>query len=190
MIQLTDTILRLSTVIILLSLCNSCKKDKVDNQTSKNLHGKYAIVSATTDNRVDVNFDGVSSIDLLKEIPALERSYLELIRRGNSGPYIYSQFWQNQYFQSMSAAIPTKYDPEVVVNYMNQPTVASFTFREDESELVLSRSTVDSAFPLPGNVTILPDDQVRVRMFKDIYTMSGWVKISIDIVYKKFTDLV
>jgi hypothetical protein len=173
-----------SSALIICIAC-SCKKQNIDEQLKQDFHGKYSIVSATSDKQLDVNFDGISNNDLLKEIDYLDRSYLELIFPDDSRRYIYSQFWQNQYFGSEIK--PAEYDPKIPVNYANQATVASFAFNNDKSQLILSSDYLDQSFPLPKIVEVLPDRTIKVRMDKSIYTKLGWQEVSIAVIYRRFT---
>lgn len=171
---------------LIICIAFGCKKQNIEEQLKQDFHGKYSIVSATSDKQLDVNFDGVSNDDLLREIDYLDRSYLELIFPDDSGRYIYSQFWQNQYFESEIK--PAEYDPKIPVNYANQATVASFAFDDQKSQLVLSRDYLDQSFPLPKTVEVLPDRTIKVRMDRNLYTKSGWQKVSIAVIYRRFTS--
>jgi hypothetical protein len=171
---------------LIICIACGCKKQNIEEQVKQDFNGKYAIVSATSDKQLDVNFDGISNNDLLKEIDYLDRSYLELILPDNSESYVYSQFWPNQYF--LSEIIPAEYDPKIGVNYANQATVASFAFNDEKSQLVLSRDYHDQSFPLPKTVEVLPDHTIKVHMNKKIYTKTGWQEVSIAVIYKRFTS--
>jgi hypothetical protein len=178
---------KISLAISVLFICIacSCKKQNIEDHLKQDYHGKYSIVSAISDKQLDVNFDGISNNDLLKEIDYLDRSYLELIFPDDSKRYIYSQFWPNQYF--LSETKPAEYDPKIQVNYANQATVASFAFNSDKSQLILSMDYLDTLFPLPKIVEVLSDGTVKVRVDKSIYTKSGWQEVSIAVIYKRFT---
>ena len=175
-------------VVVLIFLLTGCKKDDSTDEIQKTLNGKYSILSATADKKIDVNFDGVESSDLLKEIATLKESFLELIIRDNDQSYVFSQFWQNQYFNTSDENIPIAYDPKVLVNYMNQATVSSFTINPDGSKLLLDRKVSDASFPLPESVEILKNQDVKITMAKSLYTSSGWQKTSVIVVYHKFSS--
>lgn len=160
-----------------------CSKTDANDSFLKQLNGRYVIVSAKSDIASDVNQDGVSSTNLLTEIPELKSSFLELIAKGE-GPYIFSLFWQNQYFQGTNLP-PQNFDPSVIVQYMNQATVADFTVDKHHRNLMLSRSIPDTEFPLPTSVEILDNQNIRISMFKHMYTTSGWINLDITIEYKK-----
>lgn len=169
-------------------LAFGCKKDQSINELKQKYNGKYAIVSATVDKQVDVNFDGVANTELLKEITILKDSYLELIIRDNVKSYVFSQFWQNQYFDSVDGKMPSVYDPSIIVNYVNQATVSSFTINPEQSKLILTRENLDSSFPLPDSVEILPNQNIKVRTSKSLYTSSGWQKLALTLVYERLID--
>lgn len=164
----------------------ACEKDNIVNQNRHNFNGVYSIVSATADQAVDINFDGIAKTNLLDEISPLKYSYLELIIPEGVGNPVYSQFWPNQYFESEGEALPVDYDPTILVNYMNQATVASFIFKQDMSELTLFRQIPDPSFPLPKSVEILPNYQIKVVLDKKLYTRSGWKTTAVEVVYKRF----
>ena len=177
-----------SKLAFLMFIITGCKKDHSENDLKQRLNGKYAIVSADVNKKIDVNFDGVESTNLLKEITTLKDSYLELIIRNDAQSYVFSQYWQNQYFNTIDGNMPTTYDPKVTVNYMNQATVCSFTINPDGSKLVLSRGGIDLAFPLPESVEILKNQNIQVTMTKSLYTSIGWQNLNLTVVYKKFSS--
>ena len=68
----------LHIVFILLALClYNCSDDDIEDPL-KNLRGSYNITSAISNIPVDLNDDGVSSVDLVNEINAFGNSDLEI----------------------------------------------------------------------------------------------------------------
>ena len=63
-----------------LGMLGCTPKDKEINLLYERFHGKYKIISSTSSEPLDVNFDGVASTNLLQEIVALanDGSFLEL----------------------------------------------------------------------------------------------------------------
>lgn len=182
------SILAISCFGIFICIASSCKKENNEDQLQQDFHGKYSILSATADKEVDLNFDGIGNKNLLKEIDILSQSYLELIIPKDTKKYVFSQFWQNQYFLGGIDTIPDVYDPDISVDYVNQATVASFSFNNDKTQLILSRDQPDPSFPLPQIVEILPNHNIKVIMDKEIYTKSGWEVVSMVVTYERFTN--
>ena len=171
-----------------------CKKSDItdginlkNEQIAERFKGKYAIVSAISDKEVDVNLDGTRSTDMLKEIPNLNNSYLELRPSSNLKNNLFTQFWQNQGFPYGSK--PTAYDPEFYFTYANQATGAMFTFNDQLTRLNLFRTdnTSQEDFPLPKLVEVISGDRIRIPTEKTLYTKAGMVAVTIDVVYKRFT---
>ena len=181
---LTFLLLLLTTVIS----CKKLKDNELDTLESK-FHGKYMIVSATADKEVDINLDGKADKNVLNEIPELRMSYLELIVRGNVKKGVFSQFWQNQYFQGIEGK-PVSYNPSILVNFQNQATVASFTADPKAKVLLLSRASDQPDFPLPISVEVLEDQRIRIIHSKEIFTTTGWRTIVFEVVYKRFSPSV
>jgi hypothetical protein len=164
---------------LLLLLIGSCSKDNNDIK-SKDLNGEYEIIKASSSEEIDVNLDGLSSKNLLSEIPNLKYSYLKLISKGE-GTRIYSQFWQNQFFQGPTDLPPINYDPSIIVGYLNQATVAAFIVKNDA--LILSK--LEGSFPLPNSVNIVDINHIGIEMNKRIYTKSGFMDVIIEVLYQR-----
>lgn len=190
----TQTLPLYSFVILLaLGILAGCKKtDNNDNnaQIRERFHGKYAIVSAVSSRAVDVNLDGTASINLLQEIPDLQNSNLELRLRENITPYTFEQSWQNQVFPYNSK--PAGYEPGIVPMYANQPSVSLFTINNELNTFNVFRTTntTDNPnFPLPKLVKVETDGLITVVTERTLYTKAGWVTVSVEVRYKKYTSI-
>ena len=171
---------------LLISVLFGCKKESDLDIMQKKIGGKYSIISATSNQLIDINLDGVKTKDVLLEVPDLQSSYLELIIRDNSTSPVFSQFWMNQYFIGVEGK-PIVYDPSISVNFMNQATVATFKVADDGKSLLLERSTDDPAFPLPSSVLVSPENLITILMTKEVFTTSGWKTVVIEVIYKRIS---
>jgi len=169
-------------VFLSVFIASGCEKSE-NSPLEKQFRGTYEIVSAMATTEVDVDLDGTGHRNMLTEIQNLKNSYLELIV-GSFQTYVFSQFWQNQYFLGVEGT-PISYDPSIVVDYMNQATVANFRFDDKLKTFVLSRSNDEPAFPLPESMKLIQDNLIKVTMSKRLFTRSGWETVKIDVVYKK-----
>ncbi len=158
-------------------------------QISQRFKGKYAIVSAISNQPVDVNLDGVKSVDMFQEIPDLKNSYIELRISSDLKTNIFTQFWQNQAFPYGSK--PAAYDPGFYFLYANQATVGLFNFNPSLTRLEVFRDDTISQkdFPLPKLVEVIANDQIHIPTEKTLYTRSGMIPVTIDVVYKRFTTV-
>jgi hypothetical protein len=184
------------TCVFCLLITLSCKKSETtdalnqkNTQISQRFKGKYAIVSAISDQAVDVNLDGIKSSDMLQEIPNLKYSYVELRLSSDLKDNLFVQFWQNQAFPYGNT--PTSYNPGFNVLYANQATTGLFNFNDQLTRLNLFRtdSTSQKDFPLPRLVEVIGDDQIHIPTEKTLYTRAGMVPVTIDVVYKRFTNV-
>ncbi len=182
--------------ILCIVIVIGCKKSgSIDNtnqnnaQISQRFKGKYSIVSATSNKQIDVNLDGVKSDDMLQEIPNLKYSYLELRLSDNLKNNLFEQFWQNQAFPYGSK--PTAYDPNFYLQYANQATVGTFNFNSTLTRLEVNKgdTALQKEFPLPKLIEVISNDQIHIPTEKTLYTKSGMVPVTIDVIYKRFTTV-
>ena len=161
-------------------------------------HGKYKVISSTSSQPLDVNFDGVSSNDLLKEIRDLNYSgaSLELRVKSVYGPvFLFSQAWPEQYVRTYYG--PTQwngwdtlsYNPTHLVSYANQAGPYRFSFTDDLSQiLVTAAGKADTIrWVKPESVFIEAKDRLRVTNKRRIYTRQGVKEVRITTIYERFT---
>jgi hypothetical protein len=166
-------------------IASGCKKDTMreKEELTVRFEGKYKIIKATADHSVDLNLDGSASSDLFLEIPYLEKAYLALRVNTQTGPFVYSQLWPNQFVSDPAGTNTTVY-----VHFVNQATAANFSVDEDKTKLNVFREESDPSFPLPLSVRVLPNDNLKVLMEKNIYTKGEWSKVTIEVVYERFSN--
>ncbi|MBC8156250.1 MAG: hypothetical protein H7Z72_25470 [Bacteroidetes bacterium] len=162
-------------------------------------HGKYKIVSSTSSEPLDVNFDGVSSTDLLSEMSALSNygAHLDLrVKYPDRSVFLFSQFWPEQYIYTYTG--PNRewngwdalsYDPAYSVNYANQASPYSFSFTEDMRQiLVTPNEKADKIrWVRPESVLIEAEDRLRLTNKRRIYTRTGVKEVTIVTLYERFT---
>ncbi|MBO0931210.1 hypothetical protein [Fibrella aquatilis] len=168
-------------------------------------HGKYKVISSTTDLPVDVNLDGVASTDLTVEIPTLASKadenhypeyYLELrigVDYSNGLPpaNLLTQWWPSQniwlgvttYWQGEQLA----YDPDLGVAYESGGIFGLFEFSEGFKKIIVDVKAESFRFRKPESITVIPGDIIQVVTKRPLYTRQGAKNVTITTQYKRFT---
>lgn len=168
-------------------------------------HGKYKIISSTSDVPVDVNFDGNASTDLTTEILNLALDadekhypeyYLELrigIDHSNGllPADLLTEWWPSQnilpgagkYWQGEQLA----YDPDLDVGYESGGSFGFFKFSEGFKEITVDVKAESFRFRKPESITVLPGDIIQVVTKRPLYTRQGAKNVTITTQYKRFT---
>lgn len=150
-------------------------------------HGKYKIVTSTSNKAVDINKDGQASTDLLQEISFLSDAELELRipvpgYNTDGSLFLFTQFWQQQFLTTVNS--------DTVANYAVQGVVRYFRLSQNVDEILVApdQYQVDlKLFPLPDEVTIESNGYIKVVMQKLLYTSEGWKSVNITTLYKRYT---
>ncbi|RDC65184.1 hypothetical protein [Adhaeribacter pallidiroseus] len=179
-------------VVLIMVTVTSCHESAVAPQEDLSLlnnkfHGKYKIVTSTSNIAVDINRDGKASTDLMQEIDYLTEAELDIRiypknNNSNSKHFLFSQLWQQQFISPNTT--------DTVINYALQGVVRSFEFSQNLDRILVSpdENQVDlKLFPLPDTVTIVAKEQIEVVMQKLIYTTNGWKSLTITTLYKRYT---
>lgn len=200
----------MKTTLILILLVSlgafSCKhgdsivnpKDDVELLYQR-FHGKYKIVSSISSEPLDVNFDGVSSTNLLSEISELNNygPHVELrVKYPDRSVFLFSQFWPEQYVNTYTG--PNRewngwdtlsYNPTHLVNYANQAGLYRFSFSDDLSQiLIAANEKADKIrWVKPESVFIEAKDRLRLINKRRIYTREGVKEVTITTLYERFT---
>lgn len=182
---------------------SSCQREKVAPHQDvgalyQRFHGKYLVISSTSSEAVDIDFDGRASSYLLEELPELAVANLEILVDRNPKPdpdgrFMFRQFWPEQSLTAKGGydATPLNYDPSVAVSYLLQtatrycefdPTLKSIAVR------VNPKSVVDPLrWPPPESVTLESGDDIRVVNRRRLYTTEGWKTVEIITLYRRYT---
>lgn len=172
----------------------SCKKSEPlsSNKDQKALyqqfHGKYNIVSTTASEAIDVNLDGVSSINLKEELPYMDDAGLEIRITERTNAFI--EYWPQPYFIGLGGASPKYYDPAIPLTYARQSVDRIFEFSEDLKTILLNQdgsNTNLQLFPRPESVLVKEGNIIEVTKTKEFYTTSGWKKVKVVTLYKRYT---
>ena len=189
------------TVLMLLGLAatlGSCQKDKLTPNEDiaalkEQFHGKYRIVSATSDIAVDLNEDGRVSTDLSQEIPYLSNSDFEVLIGNSSinGGYVGMavQFWQHQNVtRNWNYNSP---DSVMVLGFVNQPTSRYFNFNQELTQLkleqILDAPADNGQYPAPESITVAGPEQLLVVTNRLLFVRKAWKPVRITILYKRYT---
>lgn len=162
-------------------------------------HGKYKIISSSSSEAIDVNFDGVASRDLLKEIAELNDygALLELrVKNPDRSVFLFNQFWPEQYVHSYTGPNfdwngldVLEYNPTYSVMYAQQTVPYSFTFTDDLSQvLVIPNEIPEKArWIKPETVFVQEQNRLRLTNRRRIYTRTGVKDVIVTTVYERFT---
>ncbi len=163
-------------------------------------HGKYQLVSATANQPLDVNFDGVASTNLLQEIAALNENsaFLELrVKYPDRSVFLFSQFWPEQYVYSFTKPGNLHwngwdildYNSAYSVQYAQQANPYSFSLNEDLSQVIVAPNpNPDLArWVKPEMVLVEANERLRLVNKRRIYTREGVKEVTITTIYQRFT---
>ena len=163
-------------------------------------HGKYKIIRSVSSEAVDVNLDGISTTDMMVEIPELSRTYsnnLEIRIYGSSmyrpdPSFSIIQWWPEQYIRLNNnnwEGEPIDYQPGLIVNYAMQGGTRRFVFSSDLKSITVQPNDHESAFRwvFPESVTVNPDNTIEVVNKRKLYTSEGVKEFMITTVYERYT---
>jgi hypothetical protein len=174
------------------------KNEQVVNQIAENnsylrkkFGGRYELVSSLSSKSVDLNSDGISSVDLLSEVTEIKQSFVEIkFLDLEPGDVLFNVFWPEQYISADGETQPVGVVSGVVstIHYPLQPIMTYAIIEEKEGTINLSNPDTESSpekWTLPESVNILQDGEIEVVTTKNLYTSSGWETTTISSVYRK-----
>lgn len=190
-----------------------CKKDgdsidpKIEEarklaELQANFHGKYRLISATADQEVDINMDGVTSKDLITEIRDLQfENHPNIVELRIYGPshiitnssFLLSQGWPEQYIwndnKEWDGGPDFEYKAGLSVSYANQGTVRTFAFSDDLKTINVQRQEKENPFRWVAPESVKIDDARRLHFVNKryLYTREGVKQVTIQSVYERFT---
>jgi hypothetical protein len=177
-------------------LFSSCKRSN-DLDISKEyetllfrFNGKYKIISSVADQAIDLNLDGVASVDLKEEFIHFENNFLEIKIINHSNKHVFMEFWPEPYFGGLAGASPTTYDPNVTVAYAQQGVTRLFQFSSDLKKILLDPEDVSTdlnRYTRPDSVNIKTGDNIEIIKTKKFYTSSGWKEVRVATLYERYT---
>ncbi|GAB3890392.1 hypothetical protein [Spirosoma agri] len=167
-------------------------------------HGKYKVISSTSNQPVDVNQDGDSSSDLLTEIPELRlqagtQYHIDIRIYGPSATsskphFSFTQWWPEQYIRTGVGRVwdggeLISYNPDYLVKYDFQGAGRSFSFSTDLKQLTINANENENPFRWvrPESVTIDATGRISVVNKRRLYTRAGVQEVLITTVYERFT---
>lgn len=174
---------------------SACRRnDQLDLQKERavlfqRFHGKYKILNAMAGQPLDLNFDGVASIDLEDELPDLGNCNLEIRLPENTRTNLFYESWPEQVFGGNGAA-PASYDPSALIGYANQSVARTFQFSADRKAILLEEDipAIDQqVHTRPETINILAGDRIEVIKLKRFYTTAGWQEVQVVTLYERYT---
>lgn len=163
-------------------------------------HGKYKIIRATSDIPVDINLDGKSSTDMVREYDYLTQSELRidvngpgLYRPGNI--FSFYQMWPEQYVRTMAgewAGEVIAYEKGASSGLASQGTTRRFTISPDLKTIEVQPNTdkiTEQGFRWvrPESVTVEPYGMLTVVNKRRVYTSAGVKEIYVTTLYQRYT---
>lgn len=172
--------------------CSKNHEEEKYNRIVADLKGKYKPYMIRSDLPVDINGDGIKSMDLLSEIEDLNQSEFHLRVNGQSLLF-YQLFWQEPFFVSKSTGdrldpLTVTYTKDLRIDYANQATGGRFevndsfskiTFTPDSTLLFITKVTPDIA-------EIKGDGIVFVSFTRKVFTTDGWQDLKITGRYRRY----
>jgi|GEM_PF-1195582 len=169
----------------------SCKKNDLPNNETAFLKlvdryaGTYKIITSETNVEVDLNDDGIPTINLLNENQKMNKSYVqvkvsrdEFVSGKSSG--LFEQFWPEQYFVLNGKTLAPEeidgYDSSVRVYDLLQGKPRSCKINENERSVVILNDSHPSSprlWTIPTTIPLKDEDKIKVVIEKSIYTKLG-----------------
>lgn len=168
-------------------------------------HGQYRIVSAVSNEALDVNLDGQASTNLLTEIDELTTGTLtspyaqiRIHKPSQANPeptFTFIQNWPAQFLRlgggkvwdgvemlPFNSAYSFAYDMKVVIRKLTfSDDLRELTAIADESEETVYRQS------LPKSITVLDSGEIVVVATRRIYTSQGVKEVTVTTTYERFT---
>jgi hypothetical protein len=175
---------------------SSCKRsadpetNKDQNDLYQRFNGTYSIISSLADQAIDLNFDGVASVQLKDELSDLRDCQLEIRILKGSSSNLFSEFWPEAFFSGLGGNAPASYDSTVMLNYARQSVTRTFTFTTDLNKILLDPddASIDAQLHTrPTTVNILSGDIIEVIKTKRFYTDLGWKEMRVFTQYQRIT---
>jgi hypothetical protein len=179
------------------TMLGSCQKNSPEPHEDvaalkEQFHGKYKIVSATSNIAVDLNEDGRATTNLSDEIPMLVNSDFEVlvgnsaINNGYIGQLV--QFWQRQNVtRNWNYSSP---DSLMVLGFVNQPVPRYFNFNKELTQLLAEQlpdsSTDNGQYPAPESITVAGPEQLLVVTNRLLFVRKVWTPVRITVLYKRY----
>ena len=194
--------------ILILSQVFGCKSKDSPLPANENVdalyqqfHGKYKIVSSVSSEPLDVNLDGVSSVDLLAEIeelPDISNLDIRIYGPSDSNPkptFIFTQAWPEQSVRMGSGKVwdgieIISFNPAYNFAYNMKVVVRSLNFSEDLKQLTVTPDDSEDPFfrqSAPKSVAVKNDGTLSVIANRRIYTSSGVREVTVTTIYERFT---
>ncbi|MHA4739602.1 hypothetical protein [Dyadobacter sp. MSC1_007] len=168
-------------------------------------HGRYKIVSSETSEALDVNLDGVASINLMTELEALQDEPLmgpsievRIHKASKAAPapgFSFMQAWPEQFLRMGPGKVwdgieMIPFNPNYSFAYDLKVLYRKLAFSEDLKTLTITPSEGENTFFLqsvPKSVNVQPDGKIVVVTERKIYTSSGVKEVLITTVFERYT---
>lgn len=181
--------------LVILSVCSCKRSAEIDKSKDREalflrFHGKYKILSSVADQAVDLNLDGLASVELRDEMPELIDCNLEIRIPKQSSQNSFNEFWPEPYFEGLAGASPTTYNPNVTIMYARQGVTRTFQFSSDIKTILLhpdENGINQQRHTRPSEVNILAGDVIEIIKTKRFYTSSGWKEVRVVTQYERYT---
>ncbi|MES2874314.1 MAG: hypothetical protein V4708_11365 [Bacteroidota bacterium] len=196
-------IIPIFAAVLLLIGCdkNEAPKNLKEFNTLHNqFHGKYNIVSSSSNIPIDVNLDGKVSTDLIEEILALKRSFVEIRVRLNDdtdGSYnvLLSVLWPEQTVSYNGGLLPLEtvstYNSSFNVNYDLKGISLKCDSKIDSNirfEPGQNKYSTKYYLSTPSTIKVDKTSRIVVTTNRTVYSSSGLKEVKIITIYQKISN--
>jgi hypothetical protein len=173
-------------------------------ELQEQFHGKYKIISATADQDVDINMDGVKSRNLLSEISVFQfENHSNIVELRIYGPssfiakssFTLSQGWPEQYIwdgaKEWDGGPNFDYKDNLSISYVNQGAIRSVQFSDDLKDIIVLPQETENPFRWVAPESVKVDNLQRLHLVNKryLYTKDGVKQVTIESVYERFTKV-
>lgn len=179
-----------------------CKKQNhipVDTQEFEQLKskygGRYQILSSIANDPVDLNLDGNTNTNLLRELRGIEQSMVTIRVIKDTDPrstknYItsFDLSYPEQYAVVDGKEI-SSYIPGAEVLFLDQPVYYRCLIDTVKNLINLlpenNPDETERRFTKPNDVRLLDGEKIQVSTIKEFYTKKGFIKVNITSIYER-----
>jgi hypothetical protein len=169
-------------------------KHEFEQLTSK-YGGRYQILSSVANDPVDLNLDGNTNTNLLKELLGIEQSMVTIRVIKDTDPrstknYItsFDLSYPEQYAVVDGKEI-SSYTPGAEVLFLDQPVFSKCLIDTVKKTINLLPENnpfeTERRFKRPNEVRLLDGGKIQVSTIKEFYTKNGFIKVNITSIYER-----
>ena len=180
-------------MILITSIFLNCSDDDVADNVFKQYTGNYKIVSYRANLPVDLNNDGVTSVELTNEITSFSFGELKVspteMQRNSAKlvSFLFPKTWITfQYPDSPEGSVQfLRYGFATFYEFTNN----SFYLKDTSyvEDLNIDNVESDKLVILNGQIDVVDSNHLKMSISKEYYDFntSGWIRLAIDVIFEK-----